>query len=310
MEAWCFVKMEYIRFGNMFPPPEASERPYLIDRDPFPIIEGLYYVGNLWCASHLIDTGEGLILLDVPCASGYPGLLYNIQKLGFRADDVKYIVVSHAHTDHYGCVNALVRRTHAKTFLGAVDARDMLGHPERTKALDAGLGPYNEPFVPDVLLEDGDVIELGRIRMRCVLTPGHTAGVMSHFWDMEADGRTVHVGIYGGAGYGSLSAEGLKRFGQPLSMQKTFLESIEKVWNEPVDLMLGNHPFHSDEYQKHLRSLTEEGNPFLDSTEWRRFLRELREGFQKFLTYTPEQMDALFGRSHLMEYYGEAAGLL
>lgn len=301
--------MDYIQFGNMFPPSEALAHPYLIDRDPFHIAGGLYYVGNLWCASHLIDTGEGLILLDVPCASGYPGLLYNIQKLGFNVDDIKYIVVSHAHTDHYGCVNALVYRTHAKTFLGAVDAWDMLNHPARTKQLDAGLGAYNEPFVPDVMLEDGDVIQLGNTTMRCILTPGHTVGVMSHFWDMEVDGKTVHVGIYGGAGYGSLSAEGLKRFGQPLSMQETFLLSIEKVWDEPVDLMLGNHPFHSDEYQKHFQSLREARNPFIDPTEWHRFLGKLREGFQAFLAYSPEQMEQLFGSSHLMEYYGEIVDL-
>ena len=296
---------KFIRFGNMFPPQRAIDHPYLIDRDPFPIAENLYYVGNLWCASHLIDTGDGLILLDVPCASGYPGLLYNIQKLGFRVDDIKYIIISHAHTDHYGCVNALVHRTHAKTFLGAVDAQDMLSHPERTKRLDAGLGPYNEPFVPDVQLQDGDIVELGNTKIRCVLTPGHTIGVMSHFWDMTDQGQTIHVGIYGGSGYGSLSTEGLKKFGLPLSMQQTFLDSIQKVWDEPVDLMLGNHPFHSDEYQKHKRSLTEEKNPFIDPTEWHRFLQELRDGFQEFLTYTPEQAAELFAESHLMEYYGD-----
>lgn len=296
---------KFIRFGNMFPPQRAIDHPYLIDRDPFPIAGNLYYVGNLWCASHLIDTGDGLILLDVPCASGYPGLLYNIQKLGFRVDDIKYIIISHAHTDHYGCVNALVHRTHAKTFLGAVDAQDMLSHPERTKRLDAGLGPYNEPFVPDVQLQDGDIVELGNTKIRCVLTPGHTIGVMSHFWDMTHQGQTIHVGIYGGSGYGSLSTEGLKKFGLPLSMQQTFLDSIQKVWDEPVDLMLGNHPFHSDEYQKHKRSLTEEKNPFIDPTEWHRFLQELRDGFQEFLTYTPEQAAELFAESHLMEYYGD-----
>ena len=296
---------KFIRFGNMFPPQRAMDHPYLIDRAPFPIAGNLYYVGNLWCASHLIDTGDGLILLDVPCASGYPGLLYNIQKLGFRVDDIKYIIISHAHTDHYGCVNALVHRTHAKTFLGAVDAQDMLSHPERTKRLDAGLGPYNEPFVPDVQLQDGDIVELGNTKIRCVLTPGHTIGVMSHFWDMTHQGQTIHVGIYGGSGYGSLSTEGLKKFGLPLSMQQTFLDSIQKVWDEPVDLMLGNHPFHSDEYQKHKRSLTEEKNPFIDPTEWHRFLQELRDGFQEFLTYTPEQAAELFAESHLMEYYGD-----
>ncbi len=299
------MSVKFIRFGNMFPPEEAKLHPYLIDKDPFKIAGNLYYVGNMWCASHLIDTGEGLVLLDVPCASGYPGLLYNIQKLGFKVDDVKYIVISHAHTDHYGCVNALVHRTHAKTFMGRVDTEDMLNNPERTKRLDDGLGPYNESFIPDVKLEDGDVIELGNLKMRCVLTPGHTIGVMSHFWDMDVDGKKIHVGIYGGSGYGSLSTEGLKKFGLPLTMQEVFLQSIEKVRNEPVDLMLGNHPFHSDEYQKHKRSLTEKENPFIDPSEWQRFLDELGTGFKEFLNYSPEQMKELFAESHLMEYYGD-----
>ena len=301
------MAVPFIRFGNMFPEEDAKQRPYLIDRDPFQIYGNLYYVGNMWCSSHLIDTGEGIILLDVPCASGLPGLIYNIQKLGYQLDDVKYIVISHAHTDHYGCAKALASRTHAKTFMGRIDAEDMLRNPERTKRLDDGLGPYNEAFVPDVMLEDGDVVELGNTKMRCVLTPGHTIGVMSHFWDAvdPETGESVHVGIYGGAGYGSLSTEGLKKFGQPLSMQRVFVESIEKVWDEPVELMLGNHPFHSDIYQKHKRSLTEEGNPFIDPTEWHRFLTELREGFYEFLQYSPEETDALFAETHLMEYYGD-----
>ena len=295
---------KYIRFGNMMPTEEQKARPYLIDKDPFQIAGNLYYVGNLWCASHLIDTGDGLLLLDVPAASGYPGLLINIQKLGFNICDLKWIVCSHAHTDHYGCIQALVARTGAKTYMGRVDTEDMLANPERTKRLDAGLGPYNEPFVPDVQLEDGDVLEFGNVKMKCVLTPGHTIGVMSHFWEMDVDGETLRVGIYGGSGYGSLSTEGLKKFGQPLSMQRVFVESIEKVWDEKVDIMLGNHPFHSDEYQKNERRKKGcEGNPFIDPTEWHRYLTELRTGFEDFLKFTPEQGAAMFAETHLMEYY-------
>lgn len=292
-----------IRFGNMMPPEEAKQRPYLIDREPFHIAGNLYYVGNMWCASHLIDTGSGLILLDVPAASGLPGLYYNINKLGFRIDDVKYIIVSHAHTDHYGCVNAIVHRTHAKTFISGADAQDMRGKPELMKKLNEGLGPYNECFEPDVELKDGDIIELGNTKIRCVLTPGHTVGVMSHFWTMEADGRTVNVGIFGGAGYGSLAADRLRKSGLPLSIQQTFFDSIDKVWDEKVDLMLGNHPFHSDEYQKHMRQLKGEKEPFIDPSEWHRFLTELREGCRAFIVHTDENLNPPFTGSRLMEYY-------
>ena len=85
---------------------------------------------------HLIDTGEGLILLDTPCAGSMPGLIHNIWKLGFNPEDLKYIIVSHAHTDHYACVNALVHLSGAKTFLSAVDAKDMREHPERMEAMN------------------------------------------------------------------------------------------------------------------------------------------------------------------------------
>ncbi len=296
------------RFGNMNPPPEAVRSPYLLDRDPFRIAGNLYFVGNEWCCSHLIDTGEGLILLDVPCASGLPGLLYNIDYLGFRISDIKYIIVSHAHTDHFGCVNALVYRTHAKTFMGAVDARYMREHPDRIEAMNQNLGYYNESFVPDVELEDGDIIELGNTKIRCVLTPGHTVGVMSHFWDMEYKGKTIHVGIYGGAGFVSVSAEALKRDGLPLSMQQTFRDSIEKVWNEPVDLMLGNHPFHNDVYQKYVRRCHGEEDPFIDPGEWHRYLQELKDRYAAFLKLSPDEVKKMYEKSQLMDYYSGCFG--
>lgn len=82
------------RFGNMSPTQEYMHRPYLMNRAPFQIRGNLYFVGNLWCSSHLIDTGEGLILLDTPCAGSMPGLIHNIWKLGFNPEDLKYIIVS------------------------------------------------------------------------------------------------------------------------------------------------------------------------------------------------------------------------
>ena len=205
------------RFGNMSPTQEYMHRPYLMNRAPFQIRGNLYFVGNLWCSSHLIDTGEGLILLDTPCAGSMPGLIHNIWKLGFNPEDLKYIIVSHAHTDHYACVNALVHLSGAKTFLSAVDAKDMREHPERMEAMNRELGYYNESFVPDVELQDGDLIQLGNTTIRCVLTPGHTIGVMSHFWTLQDGQDTIRVGIYGGAGFVSVSEAALRRNGMPLS---------------------------------------------------------------------------------------------
>lgn len=294
---------KFNRFGSMMPPEEYMKRPYLLDQKPFCIAGNLYYVGNNWCSSHLIDTGEGLILLDTPCASGLAGLVNNIWELGFCPADLKYIIVSHAHTDHFGAVRALVHMSKAKTFLGTMDARDMRENPERMAAMNADFGSYEECFEPDVVLADGDVVELGNTRIRCVLTPGHTVGVMSHFWTMEHEGKELRVGIYGGAGFISLSDAALKRNGQPLSLQTKFWESIEKVWDEEVDVMLGNHPFHNDTYRKYQRMLQGDRGAFIDNTEWRRFLQELKEKYREFLGKVPEEVEAMYQGSQWNEYY-------
>lgn len=291
------------RFGNMFPPPEKIKRPYLLWREPFCITDNLFFVGNEWCSSHLIDTGEGLILLDTPCASALPGLIYSIYRLGFRLEELKYILISHAHTDHFGAVGALVHMTGAKTFLGAVDAQDMREHPERLEEMNQSIGPYEECFQPDVELKDGDVVELGNTRIHCVLTPGHTVGVMSHFWTLQHEKEILHVGIYGGAGFVSLSKEALKKNRQPLSLREDFQTSIQKVWDEPVDVMLGNHPFHNDTYRKYERLVKGDPNPFIDATEWHRFLQELTNQYQVFLPKTTKQLQTEDCGSQWENYY-------
>lgn len=298
------------RFGNMSPTEAYTMRPYLMDQPPFRICQGLYFVGNRWCSSHLIDTGAGLILLDTPIAGSLPGLIHNIWTLGFRPQDIKYIIVSHAHADHYGAVRALVHMTGAKTFLSAADAKDMREHPQRFQDMNREIGPYNESFLPDVELEDGAIIQLGDTRIRCVSTPGHTVGVMSHFWTIQEGPDLRHIGIYGGAGFVTVSTEALTRNGQPLSLQQDFLDSIEKVWNEPVDIMLGNHPFHNDTYQKFHRMCRGELDAFVDPGEWHRFLSELKAAYHSFLTMDPEQVRTMYAQTQIQDYYRDLGSAL
>ena len=87
------------RFGNMSPPEEIMRRSYLMAEDPFHMVGNVYFVGNTWCSSHLIDTGDGLILLDTPCLPELAYLLDGIWRLGFDPRQIKYIIVSHAHVD-------------------------------------------------------------------------------------------------------------------------------------------------------------------------------------------------------------------
>lgn len=290
------------RFGNMNPPAEVMRRSYLMAEEPFCIYGNLYFVGNTWCSSHLIDTGEGLILLDTPAYSELAYLINNIYKLGFKLEDLKYILVSHAHHDHYGAVKALVHLTGAKTFIGRVDGEDMDAHPEAFANMGRDTYRYSETFKADVQLEDGDIVELGNTKIRCVLTPGHTIGVMSHFWTAYGEEGPKKVGIYGGAGFVTLRKSFREAHGLGDWICEAFSTSIDKVWNEEVDIMLGNHPFHNDTYEKHERAASRKENPFIDPAEWQRFLTELRMRYAEFRSKTEEEVMEMYKESSFLTY--------
>lgn len=302
-------KKTFGRFGNMNPSKQLTDHPYKLAVDPFCIKGNLYFVGAAQNSCHLIDTGEGLVLLDVPPTEYLPFVINNIWKIEFNPEDIKLIVVSHAHTDHYGSINAIRTFTNAKVCISKVDAEDMAKKPLVYEQFDAEFGPYNESFTPDFTLEDGQIIEIGNTQIRCVLIPGHTLGTMAHFWDCHDGDKIYKVGIYGGAGFLTIQDSMLERFQFPTSLRDDFLASIDKVWDEPVDIMLGNHPFHNDTWKKRAAQLAGDEDAFVDPNEWHRYLTELRESCKYFLSLTPEEAAEQMKESRFMEYSGKYLGL-
>jgi len=297
------------RFGNMNPPANLAKHPYNLAVEPFNIKGNLYYIGAAQNSTHLIDTGNGLIILDVPPIEYLPYVVNNVWKLGFNPREIKLIIISHAHADHYASVNALKAITRAKVAISKVDADDMDSKPLIYEEHVKEFGAFNENFIPDFTLEDGQIIELGNTKIKCVLIPGHTLGVMAHFWECFDNDKTYKVGIYGGAGFITLQDSMLTRFHFPQSLRDDFLVSIDKVWNEPVDIMLGNHPFHNDTWKKRAAQLAGDEDAFVDPQEWHRFLTELRESCKYFLSLSAEEAADQMKESRFMEYSGKYLNL-
>ncbi|MBR4426408.1 MAG: MBL fold metallo-hydrolase, partial [Spirochaetales bacterium] len=82
--------------------------PWLYDTEPFNMAENIYYVGNKSVSSHLFDTGDGLLLLDTTYMQTAYLLLESIRKLGFNPNDIRWILHSHGHYDHFGGTRILV----------------------------------------------------------------------------------------------------------------------------------------------------------------------------------------------------------
>ncbi len=234
------------------------------------IFGNLYFVGTKPASTHIIDTGEGLIMLD----SGYQHSLYSvidgIYNVGLDAHDLKYIIHTHGHIDHFGATRALVELTGAKTFLGEADRQYANGELDLSYAKELDM-EFNEIFEPDILVNDGDIIELGNTKIKAVATPGHTPGAMSYFFDVTNGKDTFRAGLHGGMGINTLSREFLDKYNLPHSLRGDFKRSMLRLNEEKVDIFLGNHMQHNRTEAKAEKVRNGEEYAFVNPDEWEKY---------------------------------------
>lgn len=252
---------------------EICTHPWKHRVEPFRIAGNLYYVGNANVSCHLIDTGDGLVLLDSAFPQTVYLLLESIRRLGFDPRDLRLIVHTHAHYDHFGGTRAIVELTGAKTALGKDDVFVLAERPELSWAAEYGV-PFYETFEVDRPLSDGDRIVQGGLEIECVHTPGHTPGCMSFLFPVIENGKEYLAGIHGGPGLNTLSAGYRAKYGLSMAAREDFLASLRKLRERRVAIHLAAHPGQNDTLGKGARG-TAHGNPFIDETSWPRFLEKL-----------------------------------
>ncbi len=250
---------------------------------PFKIVGNVYYIGDSKVCAHLVDTGDGLIMFDSGFQHSIHLLVQAIWEAGFNPADIKYLIHSHEHFDHIGAANDFKDLYGCKLVISRAGAEVMRNRPELVY-MQANPNPYASIFTPDLELEDGEMLTLGNTSVKCVLTPGHSPGVMSFFFDTQEDGATYHIGYFGGAGFNTLYRRKLEADDLPLSMRETFLESLAKVREYPVDVVLGNHPRQNETLKKREMMLAgAQSNPFVDPDEWKCFVDQMSEKFRQFM---------------------------
>ncbi len=253
----------------------ANPSAYAID--PFCIFGNVYYVGDKKVCMHLIDTGEGLILFDSGYSHHYDGLIHSIKALGFSPADIKILIHSHGHFDHFGGGDRLRDEYGVKIYMSEVDTALIREMPERALM---NLAPGKEDTIcyPDVTIRDGDVISLGNTSIECILAPGHTPGTMAFFFNANDGNHTRKVGYFGGVGFLTLYREYLRDYRLDPDMLNIFKQTIVDLSKRQVDIFLGNHPNHNCTLEKRQYMLEHEGeNPFLNPNGWQIFLRALEE---------------------------------
>lgn len=227
--------------------------------EPFEIVKSVYFVGTFQTSCHMIDTGDGLVLIDTGNADTATMIVDSIFRLGFDPRDIKYILSTHWHNDHTAC---------QKFFHHFYGAKTTIGRPD----VDYVQGGYI--FNPDLIVDDGDKIALGDKVFEFVHTPGHTKGTMSIFFEVKDGDKTYRVGMFGGAGANTLTKSAASYYE---GATDDYLASIDKLLARPVDVFIGNHTWNNDTERKGKR-LREEGvNEFIDPNEWTKFLTFCRQ---------------------------------
>jgi metallo-beta-lactamase class B len=249
-------------------------------RDPFRIFGNTYYVGTDGLSAMLITTSDGLILLDGGLTQSAALIDRNIRTLGFRTEDVRFILASHEHYDHVGGIAALQRVSGATVLMSEPGVRALAGGGPLESDPQFGLGAEATAF-PKVAqtrtVGDGEVVRLGGVAVTAHLTPGHTPGGTSWSWQ-SCDGPRCLSIVYADS-LTPVSADGF-RFtggnGRP-DITPTYFATIDKIASLPCDIVVSTHPGATGLTAKLKRHDSGEGvDAFIDVEGCRRYAATAR----------------------------------
>jgi len=257
-------------FAEEFIPEKSDKNGYI---EPFQMFDNVFYVGDKWGSSYLVKTTEGLVLietLECPYGRWIPG---NVKKVGLNPADIKYILVTHGHSDHVGNAEYIQRLYGSQVVMS--DEEYQLAKKQSKKS--KGEGSFKAPEV-NRFVGDGDVLMVGDTKFTFYITPGHTKGCLSIDFMVKNLGKSYRAFMVGGHSPSSKNPD----------LANTFIESMRRIRKiasvEPkVSINLANHPHKNKLFEKRdMGKGSGSINYFIDSKDFFNFLNIQEDiGFKK-----------------------------
>jgi metallo-beta-lactamase class B len=233
-------------------------------QEPFRVVGSTYYVGTGGISAVLITSPAGHILVDAGPPKVADDVVAHIRKLGFRVEDIHYILSSHVHQDHAGAIAALQKLSGATVVASPASVRLLeSGQPDRADPQYPNLTPIT-PVAKTRAVRDGETIRLGPLAVTARFTPGHTRGGTSWTWQAGEGGRIVNL-VFADSVF-AVAAEGRRFSGNPLypQAQADIERSIATIETLPCDVLVAAHPELGGLWERKARQATLGDAAFVD----------------------------------------------
>lgn len=212
------------------------------EQAPFQVFGNTYYVGVRGLSAVLITSPDGHVLIDGALPQSAPLIAQHVKQLGFKIEDVKLILNSHVHYDHAGGIAELQKITGAKVIASDIAAKVLrAGKVDRSDPQFEIFRSY--PAVSSVeALGARKSVNVGKLQLNVIHTPGHTPGGTSWSWQSCEGQRCLNM-IYGDS-LNAVSDTSFKYGGDARYPQAAadMRSSIAALAAAPCDVLIAAHP--------------------------------------------------------------------
>jgi len=246
--------------------------------EPFRMIGNVYYVGTDGLASYLITSPQGHILVDTVMPEATSQIKANIEKLGFKVADIKYLLNTHAHIDHTGGLAEMKQASGAQLVAGEADKPLLEGgyYPGARKETALNFPPVKV----DRTVREGDTVTIADVTLTARETPGHSPGCTS--WEFSVkDGDATRSALIFCSGTVALNrlVTNPTYPGIVTDYKKTFARAQDMKPN----VLLAPHPEMYKMAEKRTKLAEGGPNPFVNPGEFNAYAATLEKAFEDAL---------------------------
>lgn len=143
-------------------------------------LPGVYAVKDSYVNMYLIKAGTGFIAID--SGANANNINCEMDYLQISPEKVVALFLTHTDTDHIGAITSF---KNAKIYISREEEPMIDGTTDRTE-----FGTKNKKIAIYSTIEDGQEFEISGVRIKGILTPGHTIGSMTYI----INGKYLFVG--------------------------------------------------------------------------------------------------------------------